>query len=574
MTYMDFSMSNCKNCYKCLRYCPVKAIKFENEKANIVQERCINCGHCLEICPQNARRIYSDLPIVKNAILARKKIVATIAPSFFGHFGESYGKVLSALKKLGFSDLQETALGAEIVTKLYHDYIKGTSKNNYITTCCPSVNHLIEKYFSELIDYVIPINTPMMAHGKIIKKLYGEDTFTIFIGPCIAKKSEADNYLLNDRFIDAVLTYEEIEEWIKEENIDLNSENHIETTNIAFKTGRRYAIHGGIIQAIGNIEGKKLKKISISGIEECIEIFESMKKGYLKNTLVEVSACKGSCVGGPHSIKRNGEYFKKLSSIKEYVNKKENNKIKRYIQVPKDIDFTVKFMPKNIEDKVTTEEEIEKIMNSMGKYSEEDELNCGVCGYDTCREKAIAVYNGMAETNMCLHYMRNKAESMSNFIFEHSGTCVLVLNGELKIKEINPAGEEMFTVKAENVRDKSISVLMNEEDFREVKNTGKSIIGKKIIVPQYDLVFIENIVYLPKQDIIVASMANIVEEEKNRKELLKVKENTFNAAQEVIEKQMRVAQEIASLLGETTAETKITLTKLKKVVEGEEGEIR
>lgn len=574
MTYMDFSMSNCRNCYKCLRYCPVKAIKFENEKADIVQERCINCGHCLEICPQNARRISSDLDIVKNAILARKKIVATIAPSFFGHFGEDYGKVLYALKEFGFNDLQETALGAEVVTKLYYDYIKNTNKDNYITTCCPSVNYLIEKYFSELIEYTIPVNTPMMAHGKIIKKLQGEDVFTVFIGPCIAKKSEADNYLSNDRVIDAVLTYEEIEEWIKEENVDLNSKQHIETTNIAFKTGRKYPIHGGIIQAIGNVEGKKLNKISISGIEECIEIFESMRKGYLKNTLVEVSACKGSCIGGPHSIKRNGEYFKKLTSVKEYINKKENNKVKKYIEIPKDIDFTTKFIPKDIKNKEATEKEIEKIMNSMDKYSIEDELNCGACGYDTCREKAIAVYNGMAETNMCLHYMRTKAESMSNVIFEHSGTCVLVLDGDLKIKEINPAGEEMFTVKSENIREKPVSILMNEEDFREAKTSGKSILGKRIIVPQYGLVFIENIVYLPKQDIIVASMTNIVEDEKNRKELLKVKENTFNAAQDVIEKQMRVAQEIASLLGETTAETKITLTKLKKVVEGEEGEIR
>ena len=145
-----------------------------------MQERCINCGHCLEICPQNARRIYSDLPIVK-MLYWQEKIVATIAPSFWTFWRELW-KSFICFKKLGFSDLQETALGAEIVTKLYHDYIKGKPKNNYITNCCPSVNHLIEKYFSELIDYVIPINTPMMVHGKIIKKLYGEDTFTVFIG--------------------------------------------------------------------------------------------------------------------------------------------------------------------------------------------------------------------------------------------------------------------------------------------------------------------------------------------------------------------------------------------------------
>ena len=301
-----------------------------------------------------------------------------------------------------------------------------------------------------------------------------------------------------------------------------------------------------------------------------------MEKGNLKQVLVEISACKGSCIGGPNRIRDRKEYFERLRGVKDYIEKRESylKKNKEIIDIPENIDFHTEFKDKGILNNKPSEEELEKIMRTMGKYSSEDELNCGVCGYDTCREKAKAIYNGMAEVTMCLHYMRSKAENITNVIFENTVTCIILLDGDLRIKEINPAGEEIFLVQGNNLKDKPISVLMGDEDFRYVRETEKSIIGKKIAIPQYNVVFIENIVYLPKQDIIMASMVNIMKEEKNKEELIKVKENTLNAAQEVINKQMRVAQEIASLLGETTAETKIILSKLKKVVEGEEGEIR
>ncbi|WP_027625074.1 [Fe-Fe] hydrogenase large subunit C-terminal domain-containing protein [Clostridium lundense] len=577
MSHMNFSRANCKNCYKCLRSCPVKAIKFKNEQAEIVEERCISCGHCLAICPQNARNITSDLDLVRNAVRDGKRVVGSIAPSFAGFFRGREGKLIAALKKMGFYDVEETAVGAEVVTELYKDYINENKLENYITTCCPSANYLIEKYFPKLIPYIIPIVSPMIAHGKILKDIYQNDSFTVFIGPCAAKKVEADSYSEDPRPIDAVLTYEEIQKWIEEENINIDELEEDSVSSMAFKTGRGYPIHGGIIKAVGDLPAlTNFDKLSVSGMEECIELLNSIEQGNLNKVLVEISACKGSCIGGPNRIRDRKEYFERMTWVKKYIEKKEmhikeNEKI---IDTPKGIDFYANFKDKSILNENPSDEEVEKIMKSMGKYSVEDELNCGVCGYDTCKEKAKAIYNGMAEPTMCLHYMRSKAENITNVIFENTATCIILLDGNLKIKEINPAGEEVFLVKGNNVKDKPISILMGDEDFRYVIETGKRIIGKKIAVPQYNAVFIENIVYLPKQDVIMASMVNIMQEEKNREELIKVKENTLNAAQEVIDKQMRVAQEIASLLGETTAETKIILSKLKKVVEGEEGEIR
>ena len=218
MSNINFSKADCKNCYKCLRSCPVKAIKFENEQATIDEQRCIECGHCLTICPQNAREIKSDLDAVKKAINCGKKVIASLAPSFAGFFDVQQGKVVSALSQLGFSIIEETAVGAEIVSELYNEYIKGNKQDVYITTSCPSANYLVEKYFKEIIPYLIPTVSPMIAHGKLLKEKFGQDSFVVFIGPCLAKKSEFDSYS-KDNIIDAVLTFDELNSWITESGI-------------------------------------------------------------------------------------------------------------------------------------------------------------------------------------------------------------------------------------------------------------------------------------------------------------------------------------------------------------------
>ncbi len=572
MSNMNFSKAECRNCYKCLRSCPVKAIKFENEQATIDEERCIECGHCLTICPQNAREIKSDVEVVKSAIHSGKKVIVSLAPSFAGFFDSQHGIVVSALKELGFSIIEETAVGAEIVSGLYNEYLTDNKRDVYITTACPSANYLVEKYFKELIDYLIPIVSPMIAHCKLLKRKFGEDSFVVFIGPCLAKKSEFESYS-NENIIDAVLTFDELNSWITESGMEINNLQEEEFNVSPYTRGQGFPMGGGIIEAMGeDLKQSSLSVISVSGMEDCIEVFNSIKNGDLKEVLIEVSACKGSCIGGPVMVKKRDNYYTKLKKVKNYINirKSYNNSID--IEIPESTSFYRGFAEKPIKRALATEDEIIAIMKQMGKYKLKDELNCGVCGYDTCRKKAQAVFEGMAETNMCLNYMRTKAESLSNEIVENTASNLILLDGEMNVREMNPAAKAIFKIQAENIIGKPISLIIDDENFIKVRETGESIIGKKVAYPNYGVVFIENIVYLPKQDMVLVSMINIVAEEKNKKELMKVKENTLNAAQEVIEKQMRVAQEIASLLGETTAETKIILTKLKKIVAGEDGE--
>ncbi|WP_123053426.1 [Fe-Fe] hydrogenase large subunit C-terminal domain-containing protein [Clostridium sp. JN-1] len=569
MKYMNFSSANCKNCYKCLRSCPVKAIKFKNEQAEIVEDRCIACSHCLGICPQDARHIVSDLERVKYAVASGKKVIASVAPSFPGAFDINANKFVHLLKKLGFKYVEETAAGADVVSNLYKEYIKSENKRVYISTACPSANYLIEKYFPSLIPYMIPVVSPMIAHGKLLKEVYGQDSFVVFIGPCIAKKIETQS-LKNKEVVDAVLSFEEIPSWIQSLNMQIEDLEE-EFDENSFMNGRNYPMLGGIVKCISSaIEEKKLETISVSGIEECMELFKSIEKKEIDHVFIEVNACKGSCIGGPKMINNEKGYYKRVQKVKKYISSKcFTNKSK--IHLNNHIDFAAVFTDKQIKKQKASEDEIEKIMNMMGKYSEEDELNCGVCGYNTCKEKAQAVFEGMAETNMCLHYMRSKAESVRNVIFENSLNCIIFLDGHMKVKDINPAAEDIFMIKIQNIKNKPISLIMDDEDFKYVKKTEKSILGKKISNPKYNVNFIETVVYLRKQDMVMVALVNITEEEKNREKILKFKENTINTTQEVIEKQMRAAQEIASLLGETTAETKMALTKLKKLVEDQKG---
>ncbi|MDP4147680.1 MAG: [Fe-Fe] hydrogenase large subunit C-terminal domain-containing protein, partial [Bacillota bacterium] len=512
---------------------------------------------CLVICPQNARRIVSDLEKVKNAVNSGRKLVCSLAPSFSGSF--DYTKIVPLLRKLGFTYVEETSAGAYLVTENYKEFIKKNNNAIYITTACPSVNFLIEKYFPSLVKYLLPTVSPMIAHGKLLKYIYGEDAFVVFIGPCAAKKIEVDNCNYSN-IIDGVLTYDDLNLWINSSDLDMSSMEYSDFDNNTFDKKHCFPQDSGIIQSIDfKAANSSLVSLAVSGAYECIDLFNCLEKNLTTGLFIEASLCSKSCLGGPNMITNNPEYYYRLNRFSEYIkakkldnveNEKSDNKNNKSIN----INLAKNFCSKSIPQKDDQLDQIKMILNKMGKYGPEDELNCGVCGYNTCREKAKAVYEGMAEIDMCLNFMRNKAESLTNVIFENTANSIILLDGDMNVKAINPAAEEAFLIVGENIIDKPISILINDTDFRWVKETKESITGKKVAYPQYNLVFIQNIVYLSKQDLIIVSMINVVENEKNQKELLKLKENTLNAAQEVIDKQMRVAQEIASLLGETTAE--------------------
>ncbi|WP_432407200.1 [Fe-Fe] hydrogenase large subunit C-terminal domain-containing protein [Wukongibacter sp. M2B1] len=574
MDYVNITKANCKNCYKCFRNCLLKSIKIKNEQAEMVSKTCIYCGQCLTSCPQGAISYESDLKLVKRAIASGKKVIASLAPSFMGSFEIlKAGQIVTGLKDLGFANVEETARGAEIVSKLYRDYVKKEKKDNIITTCCPSANLLIEIYYPTLIDYMLPIVSPMIAHGKILKNVYGGDAFVVFIGPCISKKIEAKDFQ-HDTTIDAVLTYDELTKWFEEEKIDLKSLEDNVFDSQTYKYGSSFPLTGNIIENIFEEEIPPYELINVDGINECKEVLECIEKGELNNVCIELNICKGGCIGGPGTAKESRPFYVREKRVKEYVRSKRVLTDIKTFDESKEMNLAKVFFDKSIKKDLASEEEIESILRKMGKYKKEDELNCGSCGYDTCREKAQAVFEGKADQNICLPYMRNKSESLANIIFEYSPNLIFVLNDELTVLEFNPSAERVFKVDADYIKGKPISMLIDSSDFIEVLVDKGNKLAKKIFYPDYDVVLLQNILYLKDQNVLLVIMTDITKEEKQKEELKKVKGNAVKAAQNVIDKQMRVAQEIASLLGETTAETKSTLTKLKMIALEEDGDLR
>lgn len=565
---INFSKANCRSCYKCLRSCPVKAIRIKNDQAKIVQERCVACGQCLAVCPQNARQIKSDLYKIKNAIITGKTTIAIVAPSFAGAFSlDSPGQLAASLKKLGFQRVEEVALGAQVVTNLYKEHLKKGDKDSYITTSCPAINYQIQTYFPSLIDYLIPVDSPMIAHGKILKNTY-ENCFVTFVGPCTAKKFESveDENL---GIIDAVLTFDELYKLLEEKSINLSELEPIPFDENGTLTGRLFPVPGKLSMEFEDSSISSYENITADGIDRCIQLFRSMDKGSIKNVIVEAFACRGGCINGPAMPKDDVDFFTRQRSINKYIKSNAHN-IKSFpLENIKNIDFSKDFKDRSMEKIIIEEEQITHVLKKMGKFTSSDELNCGVCGYNTCREKAIAVIEGMAELNMCIHYIRNKAESITNVVFETSPNAIFTLDEDFLVKDFNGAAEKMFNIEYENIKDKPICMVMDDSSLYKVRATKENIIGNKISLPYHDMVVLENIIYLEKHGVFLVIMNDITMQEKSKGELAIVKEKTLDAAQAVIEKQMRVAQEIASLLGETTAETKVILTKLKAIALGE-----
>ena len=561
MRVIDFNDANCKHCYKCVRNCNVKAISVKNEQAHIIREACILCGHCLEVCPQNAKTFASDLDRVKGYLRQGIKTIVSIAPSYLGVLDyDKPGQIVDALLKLGFYEVRETAEGAALVTKEYQRLLEEAEMENIITTCCPSMNDLVEKYYPNLTKYMAPVISPMIAHGRLIKQIYGEDVRVVFLGPCIAKKEEA---IGDDRVfgaIDAILTFEEFEKWLRREGINIHTCEEKPMANPAPNINRMYPVSGGVVQSIlaeHRVDG--YQKVYVDGIEACTELLESMEKGELKNCFVEANICSGGCIKGPASDNWHKSFAKARLRIQGQV---EHAPASEEI-LSHEIPLEKEFYDRSRTMKTPSEEEMRELLRVIGKSKKEDELNCGACGYRTCREKATAVYQGKAEIGMCLPYAITKAESMSNVVMDATPNLILIVDKEMRICECNKIAQKFLGVSRAEALESYIFEYIETQDIEEVLASKKPIMHKKVDLPQIKLKAEETIVYIEDLESVLIIYQDIRKEEQAKEKRYHLKMETVEMAQRVIDKQMMVAQEIAGLLGETTAETKVTLTKLR-----------
>lgn len=565
MRILDFYPTNCKNCYKCVRNCSVKAIKMIDDQAQIVEEKCIACGNCFLVCPQNARNIHSDIDNVTEAMNQGRKIIVSIAPSYLGVYEEPY-KIISVLRHLGASLVEETAIGAVKVTELYQNYISSTTVDNLITTCCPSVNMMVQTYYPELIKYLMPIDSPMIAHCKMIRKRHGKDAFIVFLGPCISKKCEAYGYQLSG-IVDGVISFEELDKMLENKNIDVSKFEESLPDLQGDYTGKKYPLENGILSGMKEtISANKFTPLSVSGIDNLRGAFEAMENGDLKNVIIEANSCHGGCLGGPAVPKKSRNLFVRKTKTRTEIRPSRNIRFKNYTEEEKDLDYSRFFRNKQYIHPTYSEEEILSVLEKTGKHTKADELNCGACGYDTCRDKAVSVLEGLSHPQMCMPYMRSEAEKISNIYFRYSPSIIVIVDTDLNILDLNPVGEKAFNISISSLRNKKLSSIMPDDGFREVLKTEENTVGRKVNLDKYGIIAFERVIYLPKNKILFGILNDITADEMKKEQIINFKLNTLETADKVIEKQMRVAQEIAGLLGETTAETKAALLKLKKVV--------
>lgn len=548
---LNLNKNNCTDCYKCIRNCSVKAITFANDTAEIVHNDCILCGRCYVACPQKAKQVRNDVLNVKAAIIGGRRVVCSLAPSFIANFRiRSLDVITQALETLGFAEVQETAIGAQLVSEEYARIMKEGKLHVLISSCCPSINMLIKKYHPTMLPYLAKVLTPMEAHCKLIKEQQ-PDAFTVFIGPCIAKKQEGDS----SPYVDAVLTFDELADWFAEEGIELPYEHVSPESEGAL--ARLYPATGGVLKATAKVEG--YRRIAIDGIDNCRGVFDEIENSEFGKVFIEMSACAGSCVNGPcirdHAVRR----LKGAMRVDTFAGNGE-----KPFEIEQPTDIRTNYAFDGGHRMQFGGDAIRDMLYKMGKTSPEKELNCGSCGYPTCRDKAIAILEGKAKIEMCLPFLKEKAESFSDTIIHNTPTAIIVMDEDLVVQQINPSAIKMFKLKdASDILHEHVVRILNPSDYQMIVNAALHTQNRKHYLSDYGLYVDETILYDRQYHVIITLIRDVTEHEQLRLQGAELKQQTVEITNKVIDKQMRIVQEIASLLGETTAETQIALTKLK-----------
>ena len=550
---------NCRDCHKCIRFCPVKAIRFTGHRANIIGSQCILCGQCFSVCPHNAKRVIDDRETLKVIIQQSEgPVFASLDPTAIAFFGgKSFTALEKALKELGFSNVEDTSIGAALVRKEYEKMIHEGSHDVIISSQCQTITALIEKYYPALCEHLAPVVSPMIAHTEDIKKRY-PNASVVYFGPCISKKYEAYGTSL-----DLACTFEELRNAFKDNNIIVED---IPDASPKYKD-RQFVIPNGIINNM-NFEDTDYIPMELDGIHLCKTALEDISKGNLSKCFIEMSSCRDSCLGGPIMRKFKFEPIRHYQHLKKAFGKDEIATEEfpegALIRVFQNRAPRLSFPMKN---------ELTDILKSMGKNSPEDEINCGSCGYNTCREKAVAVYQGIADPSMCLPYNMERTRRFQSNILDNTPNGVLILNEDFEIQVINNKAMEMFNIRHESdILGEDVVRVLDPGPFFRVFGSGKKISNEKKFFSEYNKYLEQTIVYDKSAHTILCILRDVTESEEERIRKEELGRATVETADKVVDKQMRIVQEIASLLGETAAETKAALTKLKESIDVEEVE--
>lgn len=554
--------AKCRDCNRCVRVCPVNAIKIENAQAQVIQEKCIDCGACVLECPQSAKSHTSDLEKLQLWIHQGENLAVSIAPSFASVYEPwQVSRIPSALRVLGFSYIAETAVGAYYTAIESKKYIERNPRQSHICTACPAVVGYVEKYTPQLINNMVPVVSPLIAHSRLVKKKLPKHKF-IFIGPCIAKIKEIRRpELLGE--VAAAITFNEFDELLKTNNIQLANCEESNFDEQPRGDSRLFPIEGGLLKTAGlSTDMMNSKHLCISGPHEVQQAL-SMLENNKDIVVIEPLYCKHGCINGPAVPQKRNNFRDR----KEILNYHDINPGKKTNSNNNATRLNTHFSGGSPQLRKTfTEKEIREVLISTGKENPDHELNCGGCGYDTCRKKAIAVLEGIAEVEMCIPYMRRLAEQRSHLIIEKDPNGIVILDDQLRIRHMNPAFKKMFMC-SDHCIDQSISYLTDASPFEKLLGGNNSIVKEEIKIPAYNLICHQFCYSIPEEKKFIGIFVDITDFQHNRRKLNKVKTETILQAQELIEHQIKMAQEQARFLGENTARGEVLLQNLIDAIE-------
>jgi iron only hydrogenase large subunit-like protein len=551
----------CQDCHKCIRECPVKAIRVQDGYARVVPELCIMCGNCVLACPNSAKRVRDDLPNVKALLKSGRKVIVSLAPSFVAQFtGIRPGQLIHALKKLGFYAVSETALGAQQVSASVSALMRTEPKQIWISSACPVVVDFIAKYHPECQANIFGVLSPLLTHCKMLRAHYGEDIAMVFVGPCIAKKKEAEQH---PELLDAVLTFEDLDRWLAEENIEV--EEIAETDEDRFQPeeaqeGALYPIEGGMVPGVaGNSQVTSSQFMSFSGIpnvEQALKGISEWKPEH--NIFFELTACAGSCVNGPKAT-RNTSVARRRYEIVHYA--------KPAAELPRKqtLGITGSYAAAPVARNEYSELQLQEALRTVGKYSVEDELNCGGCGYDSCRDFAHALIAHNAERMMCATYTRKLAQKKANALLQKMPSAVVIVDEDLKIIECNENFMHLFAADTQQTKDLEGSaigaVMPFSYLFSRVLDSAEDIVGHDI---RYQRNILNTSVFTIEPHSVMCGIFQDI-----TKPIFQ-KEQIIGRAREVIQKNLKTVQQIAYLLGENAADSEIILNSIVRSFSPEE----
>jgi iron only hydrogenase large subunit-like protein/uncharacterized Fe-S cluster-containing protein len=557
--------AQCRDCYRCVRVCPVKAIRMHGGQAAVVEERCIACGTCVRECPQHAKSFRDDVEHTVRLLASGARVAASVAPSFAAVYPEwQQRRFTSALRQLGFCYVGETAIGAYHVARETAAIVAAQPHRALICTACPAVVRFVERYRPELVGNLVAVVSPMLAHARHIHRTLGDDVKVVFIGPCVAKKAEAERPEVAG-LVDCALTFAELEQWFHREGIDLSEGEESDFDEIPEGHSRLFPLAGGCVRTAGWSTDLLSGEVRVaSGFSEVCTALEALGEENVPHVL-EPLFCPQGCINGP-AMPDARNLFSRRGDVLRYAAAAPG-------KTPADVcrpELAARFTAAAEYEPAVSEEQIRAALEMTGKVRDEDRLNCGACGYSNCRDKAIAVIRGLAEPEMCIPHMKRLAEQRADRIVDTSPNGIVILDEHLKILRMNAAFRKFFMC-SDALYGQSISNLLDPEPFERLASGQDHLIETTVEHRRYNLVCHQVMYPLTEERQFVGIFVNVTHSRNNEEKLDHLRTQTILQAQELLEHQLQMAENIARFLGESTAKGEDLVEKLMVLTE-EEGD--